>query len=240
MILLGIILLQTAVFAQFNIVGKVKDDLTGNGLSGATVQLKNNSISRTAISAKTGEFTLAEIPAGTYNLTISFVGYGILEKNITVQGKNLDLGQIGLKKEEKSLDEVVIKAKTPPTQQKGDTLQFNASQFKVNPDANVEDLVKKMPGIAVENGVLKAQGENVRKLTLDGKEFFGDDATAALRNLPAEIVDKIQVFDRLSDQAQLTGFDDGNGYKAINITTREDKRNGQFGRVYAGYGTQDR
>ena len=240
LILSGILLLQTAVFAQFNVVGKVKDDLTGNGLSGATVQLKNNSLSRTAISAKTGEFTLAEIPAGSYTLTISFVGYGILEKNITVQGKNLELGQISLKKQEKSLDEVVIKAKTPPAQQKGDTLQFNASQFKVNPDANVEDLVKKMPGIAVENGVLKAQGENVRKLTLDGKEFFGDDATAALRNLPAEIVDKIQVFDRLSDQAQLTGFDDGNGYKAINITTREDKRNGQFGRVYAGYGTQDR
>ncbi|ULQ52654.1 outer membrane beta-barrel protein [Flavihumibacter fluvii] len=240
LIVLSALLVHGAAFAQYIVRGKAQDDLNSIGLSGATIQLKNITLSRSIVSAKTGDFSFTEIPNGSYKLTVSFVGFDVFEKNITVQGKNLELGLISLKKGGKSLDEVVVKATSPPAQQKGDTLQFNASQFKVNPDANVEDLVKKMPGIVVENGTLKAQGETIRKLTVDGKEFFGDDAAAALKNLPAEIVDKIQVFDRLSDQAQLTGFDDGNGYKAINITTREDKRNGQFGRVYAGYGTQDR
>ncbi|MCH5600256.1 outer membrane beta-barrel protein [Niabella ginsengisoli] len=98
-----------------------------------------------------------------------------------------------------------------------------------------------MPGITVDrSGSVTAQGEQVRKVTVDGKDFFGDDATMALKNLPSEVVDKIQVFDRLSDQAQLTGFDDGNSVKAINIVTKSQVTNGQFGRIYAGYGTEDR
>ena len=98
---------------------------------------------------------------------------------------------------------------------KGDTLQYNASQFKVNPDATAEDMVKNYRSVTVDKqGTVTAQGEQVRKVTIDGRDFFGDDATAALRNLPAEIIDKIQVFDRLSDQAQFTGFDDGNTLKS--------------------------
>ncbi len=97
-----------------------------------------------------------------------------------------------------------------------------------------------MPGITVENGTVTAQGEQVRRVTIDGREFFGDDATAAMRNLPAEIIDKIQVFDRLSDQARFTGVDDGNAQRAINIVTKASMRNGQFGRLYAGYGTDSR
>jgi hypothetical protein len=136
---------------------------------------------------------------------------------------------------------VTVTGKTPPTQQKGDTTQYNASQFKVNPDATTEDLIKKMPGITVDkDGTVTALGEQVQKVTVDGRDFFGDDATAALRNLPSEIVDKIQVFDRLSDQAQFTGFDDGNSVKAINIVTKSGIKNGQFGRMYAGYGSDER
>ena len=98
-----------------------------------------------------------------------------------------------------------------------------------------------MPGITVDkNGTVTAQGETVQKVTVDGRDFFGDDATATLRNLPSEIIDKIQVFDKLSDQAQLTGFDDGNTTKSINIVTKANMRNGNFGRMYAGYGTDDR
>ena len=93
---------------------------------------------------------------------------------------------------------VTVTSKTPPAQQKGDTIQFNASQFKVNPDATVEDLVKKMPGVTVaRDGTVTTQGEQVRKVTIDGRDFFGDDASAALKNLPSDVVDKIQVFDRL-------------------------------------------
>ena len=124
--------------------------------------------------------------------------------------------------------------------QKGDTLEYGAAAFKVNPDATGEDLIKKMPGVTVDKaGTVTAQGEQVKKVTVDGREFFGDDATAALRNLPAEVIDKIQVFDRLSDQAQFTGIDDGNSSKSINIVTKANMRNGQFGRLYAGYGTDD-
>ncbi|GAO44936.1 hypothetical protein FPE01S_04_01790 [Flavihumibacter petaseus NBRC 106054] len=225
--------------AQGGLRGRVTDSSSKAPLNGATLELKNSNLTRNTISSKTGEIVLNNIPDGSYKISITFVGFETFEKVVTVAGKTVDIGNIAMKRGER-LEEVVVKAVTPPAQQKGDTVQFNASQFKVNPDANVEDLVKKMPGIQVDGGQVKAQGEQVKKVTIDGREFFGDDATAALRNLPAEVVDKIQVFDRLSDQAQLTGVDDGNGYKAINIVTREDRRNGQFGRVYAGYGTDDR
>ena len=152
-----------------------------------------------------------------------------------------DLGNVLVPKKTTEIAGVTVVSKTPPVQQKGDTAQYNASQYKVNPDATTEDLIKKMPGITVDkDGTVTAQGEQVRKVTIDGRDFFGDDATAALRNLPSEIVDKIQVFDRLSDQAQFTGFDDGNSVKAINIVTKSGIKNGQFGRIYAGYGTDDR
>ncbi|MBZ5858253.1 TonB-dependent receptor [Flavihumibacter profundi] len=238
-LLIGISLQFTAI-AQNSVTGKIQDSINNSPLAGATVHLLNKGFSRTLVSTKNGEFTFSDIPNGSYFLRISFVGFSRIEKPVELRGGNINLGIIQLQKGAKSLEEVVVKANTPPVQQKGDTVQFNANQFKVNPDANVEDLVKKMPGVTVDNGQVKAHGEQVKKVTVDGREFFGDDATAALRNLPAEIVDKVQVFDRLSDQAQLTGIDDGQGYKAINIVTREDRRNGQFGRVYAGYGTEDR
>jgi hypothetical protein len=102
-------------------------------------------------------------------------------------------------------------------------------------------MIKKLPGITVaRDGTVTAMGEQVKKVTVDGKDFFGDDATAALKNLPAEVIDKIQVFDRLSDQAQLTGFDDGNSIKTVNIVTKSGIKNGQFGRIYAGGGTDGR
>jgi hypothetical protein len=159
---------------------------------------------------------------------------------VRIDSANVDLGNVNLPRTSKQLAGVVVTSTIPPAVQKGDTVQFNASQYKVNPDATSEDLVRKIPGITVENGQVKANGENVQRVTIDGRELFGDDATAALRNLPAEVIDKIQVFDRLSDQAQFTGFDDGSTTKGINIITKANMRNGQFGRVFAGYGTDDR
>ena len=105
-------------------------------------------------------------------------------------------------------------------------------QRKTNPDASAENLVTKMPGVTSENGSLKVNGEDVKKVLVDGKPFFGDDPNTAIKNLPAEVVDKIQVFDRMSDQAQFTGFDDGNSEKTINILTKPGKNNGQFGKIY--------
>ena len=116
--------------------------------------------------------------------------------------------------------------KTPtPVVLKADTTEYNAGAFKTNKDANAEDLITKMPGITVQNGTVQAQGENVAKILVDGKEFFGSDPNAALKNLPAEIIEKIQVFDQQSDQAQFTGFDDGTSNKTINIITRLRTKN---------------
>ena len=224
--------------------GKLLDKADESPLASATIRVSaidDTTVKRSTVTRRDGSFEIPDLRAMSYRVQISFVGYGQLTKTIVLNAGNADMGTIYLWKDATVLKDVIIRTTIPPTTQKGDTIQYNASQFKVYPDANVEDLVKKMPGITVDNkGAVTAHGESVQKITIDGREFFGDDATAALRNLPAEIVDKIQVFDRLSDQAQFTGFDDGNTTKAINIISHADMRNGQFGRIYAGYGTDDR
>jgi hypothetical protein len=192
------------------------------------------------LSDSAGRFEFSGLRRDSFKVTISSIGFAAVVRNVQVDTTSIDLGIIPLSRSADVLAGVTVTATVPIAVQKGDTVQINASQFKVNPDASVEDLARKMPGITVENGQVKANGENVQRVTLDGRELFGDDATAALRNLPAEIVDKIQVFDRLSDQAQVTGIDDGNSTKGINIITKANMRNGQFGRVFAGYGTDGR
>lgn len=187
----------------------------------------------------TGAFRFTGINQQAYRLQASYIGFDNVEQVVDLTGETLQLGTLIMNENAQSLQEVVVKAQIPPSQMKGDTLQYNADAFKVNPDATTEDLMKKMPGITVENGQVKAQGENVQQILVDGKPFFGDDPSIAIRNLPAEVVDKIEVLDRLSDQAQLTGFNDGRTTKTINIVTRKNKRKGVFGRLSAGYGTND-
>jgi len=230
--------------------GILTDENEKTPLIGATVKLinrpdslsKDSSVAYTTLTNKDGAFIFENVAPKFYHLSVSSIGLGVFQMTINVKDTTVsDLGTIPISKSAKILDEVTITSAAPPVKQKTDTVEYSASQFKVNPDATVEDLIKKMPGVTVDrSGTVTAQGEQVRKVTVDGKEFFGDDATAALRNLPAEIIDKIQVFDRLSDQSQFTGFDDGNSQKAINVVTKANMRNGQFGRMYAGYGTDDR
>src|SRR5690606_22997227 len=196
---------------------------------------------RETITNNDGEFSFTGVKPGSYILGITSVGYTTVKQGFILKNSDYDFEMIFINKAVETLSAVVISGAQPPVRMKGDTAEYSASQFKVNPDATSEDLIKKMPGVTVDSkGNVTAQGETVRKVTVDGRDFFGDDATATLRNLPAEIIDKIQVFDKLSDQAQLTGFDDGNTTKATNIVTKANMRTGQFGRVYAGYGTDDR
>jgi hypothetical protein len=231
---------------NFTISGKLQDDETKLAVQGATIQLKSKSdsnFSQTSFSDSAGRFRFTELKRDSFTISFTSVGYASLTKTVRIDSADpeiKDLGIVIFPKSAKELAGVTVVGKTPPAQQKGDTLQFNASEFKTNPDASSEDLVRKVPGITVENGEVKAQGETVRRVTLDGRELFGDDATAALRNLPAEVVDKIQVFDRLSDQDRAAGITTGETQKEINIITKANMRNGQFGRVYAGYGTDDR
>lgn len=243
-LLLFFILFSALVQAQtFSIKGVLQDKSDKLPLAGATVRLSiqnDSSVQRNLVSGRDGVFEFKDLAPQTYVLRITSVAHEPDSQVVALTDSSRDLGIIAISKQAKLLEEVTIKAATPPVKQKADTLEYSASAFKVNPDANAEDMVKKMPGVTVDKGTVTAQGEQVRKVTIDGREFFGDDATAALRNLPAQVIDKIQVFDRMSDQAQFTGFDDGSSAKAINIVTRADMRNGQFGRLFAGYGTDDR
>jgi hypothetical protein len=241
-VLLAIIISGT-LQAQ-TVKGRLLDLVENKPLTGATLSLtaiKDSTRKFNQLSDNNGNFLFSNIPTDSFFLQVSSVGYENFKMIVGVKDTAVNLGNVLIPKSTIQLGEVTLTSRTPPTTQKGDTTQFSAGQFKVNPDANVEDLIKKMPGITVDrDGTVTAQGEQVRKVTIDGRDFFGDDASAALRNLPSEIVDKIQVFDRLSEQAQLTGVDDGNSTRAINIITKAGMRNGQFGRVYAGYGTDER
>ncbi|HEX2606823.1 MAG TPA: TonB-dependent receptor [Flavisolibacter sp.] len=226
-----------------SIRGTVSDQQNRAPLSGATIRLSSttdSAFSRSAISDSAGAFIFTALTKDSFRLTISFVGYNPISRGIRLDSTDVTLDIAAVPNSSQELATVVIRSTSAPVTQKGDTLQVSANQFKVNPDASGEDLIRKVPGVTIENGQVKAQGENVQKVTIDGRELFGDDATAALRNLPAEVIDKIQIFDRLSDQAQFTGFDDGNTSKSINIVTKANMRNGQFGRVFAGYGTDER
>jgi len=239
----GMIFCLADTIAQgYTIQGSLKDKQLGSRVQSATVRLQSvtdTTNSRTTVSDSLGTFRFLNVSPDTLNLIFTTVGYALVTKGVRVDSTDLNV-VVEIDREAGVLAGVVVTATTSPVTQKGDTVQYNASQFKVNPDATVEELARKMPGVTIENGQVMANGEAVQKVTLDGRELFGDDATAALRNLPAEIVDKIQVFDRLSDQAQFTGVDDGNSQKGINIVTKASMRNGQFGRVYAGYGTDSR
>lgn len=235
----------TISFAQTaGIKGTIRDNADSSLITGATVELllqSDSSLVKSVLADNTARFTISELAADSFIVKVTSIGYQEYISFITLKDAVRDLGVLKLNKQGKDLSVVTIIAKASPVIQKGDTSQFSASQYKVNPDATTEDLIKKMPGITVDkDGTVTAQGEQVKKITIDGKDFFGDDASAALKNLPSEVVDKIQVFDKLSDQAQLTGFDDGNSQKAINIVTKTGIKNGQFGRAYVGYGTDNR
>jgi hypothetical protein len=190
-----------------------------------------------------GFFRLRLQNPGKYRLTANAEGYNTLSDVFTFNdaGESYDLRILVMKKNDTGkIKEVLIVSDASPIRLKGDTTEHSASSYKTNPDATAEDLVGKMPGITTSNGQVQAQGENVKQVLVDGRPFFGDDPASVLRNLPAEVIDKIQVFDRKSDQAQVTGFDDGNTSKTINIITRQQFRNGSFGRANGGIGTEDR
>ncbi len=223
--------------------GRVTDKNDNSSLFGVTVLLINarDSTQRSGTTTDAdGKFAFPNLSRGAYRLRLSYIGYNTEQVQIRPFNSVQDLGTLQLSSNSRNLKEVTVKGMQERVEQKADTLIYNADAYKVTKDANVEDLVTKMPGITVENGTIKAQGQDVKRVLVDGREFFGDDASLALKNLPSEVVDKIQVFDRLSDQAQFTGFDDGNAERTINITTRNGKNNGQFGKVYAGYGTDNR
>ncbi len=208
---------------------------------GANVILENPRTEKAfgVVADVNGNFSIPNVTAGFYKLKVSFIGYKVLMRNMRVT-ESMNIGQLKLQVDQTLLDEAQVVAIQERVRQIGDTTQYNADAYKVNPDASAQDLITKMPGVVIQDGKVQAQGEEVKKVLVDGKEFFSNDPTLALQSLPAEIIDKIQVYDQKSEQSQFTGFDDGNSLKTINIMTKAGKNNGQFGKMYAGYGTDDR
>jgi hypothetical protein len=246
-VLLILLFSLCAVIAKsqnISLKGKVADANDKSPVVAATVKLvsvRDSAQVKLVVTDKNGNFVFNNLNTGGYRLFISFSGYEKIEQRVNLQASNITPLNFSISKVVTSLSDVTVVAKAAPARQKGDTTEYSANQFKVNPDATAEDMIKKLPGVTIaKDGTVTALGEQVRKVTVDGKDFFGDDATAALKNLPASVIDKIQVFDRLSDQAQLTGFDDGNSVKTVNIVTKSGIKNGQFGRIYAGAGTDSR
>lgn len=219
------------------ISGIVRDGRDNQALIAANVIATNISTGemKSAVTDLDGRFQIEQVPQGSYQLELSYVGYQAFSKQVEKGAASLDLGVIRMKSGV-TLDELQVKGEVVPVQQKGDTMVYNAAAYKTLPDASAEDLIGKMPTVVVQDGKVQAQGEDVKKVLVDGKLFFGNDPTAALRNLPSEVIDKIEIFDEQSEQAKFTGFEDGETSKTINIVTKTSTRNGQFGKIFGGYG----
>lgn len=232
----------TVLAAQQSVSGTVLDLLSGEALIGVNVQLQNAAGETVAGNStdEDGRFRLSAA-AGTYELLFSYIGYKSQQRSIEIpRRQGLDMGTISLRPDATQLEEVMVKEQAIRAEQQGDTTSYNADAYKTNPEASAQDLLEKMPGVNVQNGQVQAQGEQVRRVLVDGKPFFDNDVNAALRNLPAEMIQKIQVFDQESEQAQFTGFSSGETTKTINIVTKPGAKVGQFGKLYAGYGTDGR
>jgi uncharacterized membrane protein YgcG len=241
--LISCIFLTAALSAQTTstLRGKLIDSLNKQSLKDASITALNgtdSSLEVFTLARQDGSFSLANIPFGLMIIQIKFQGYEPFSKKITFSKTNqvVDLGTVFMKTASNDLGNVTVTQSA--IQMKKDTVEFTASAFKTKPNAVAEDLIRKMPGMEVaKDGSIKSQGEAVQRVLVNGKRFFGDDPKMATKNLPPDVIDKIQVFDDQSDQSKFTGFDDGNRVKTINITTRKDMRKGTFGKAVIGAGT---
>jgi hypothetical protein len=228
------------------IQGVAVDSVSGRPLRTASVSLlraRDSAYVMGTITDGDGRFRLRNVSTGSYRILVTFVGYRNASRRVTVTGQTpvLAVDSIRLSEQVNVLNEVVIQQERAPVSVKGDTLEFNANSFKTQPNAVVEDLLRKLPGVEVSrDGTIKAQGQTVNRVLVDGKPFFGNDAKIATRNLNADIVDKVQLYDQQSDQSQFSGMDDGNRERTINLTIKRDKRKGYFGQNALGAGTDSR
>ncbi|HEX2606242.1 MAG TPA: outer membrane beta-barrel family protein [Flavisolibacter sp.] len=225
--------------------GTLQDSLTGTPLTDATVsivRLKDSSLISFTLTDRNGRFEIKNIEAGAYSLIASFTSLITTRRKFTITPEQplIEFDLIRMDRNYKALDEVVVKDEAP-VKVKGDTIAYNADAFKTKPNATVEDLLKKLPGVQVDkDGTVKAQGEQVQKVYVDGKEFFNNDPKLATKNITADMVDQVEVYDDMSEQAKFNKIDDGSRSKAINLKLKKDKKKGLFGKAYAGYGTEQR
>lgn len=242
----GLILVLTSftLNAQNVTIKGIVEDTLGNALIGSTVLLMEASdstmvkFSRTALD---GSFIFKKVQTGNYIVKTTYTGY--IPKTVSVPSntKKVDLGKIRMKELSEELMAVVIKAAKAPIKMRGDTIEYDASTFKVPEGSSVEELLKQLPGLEIEqDGSIQADGKNVDRVTVDGKKFFGSDPKAATKNLPAEGISKVQVFDTKTEAAKATGSNIPSDSKTLNLELKDGYKKGMFGRVTAGIGTEDR
>ncbi len=237
-LLLTILCLAATVgYAQqtFTLRGTVLDAGDNSPMVGALIMVDSTRHVTTDIY---GAFSVPNVPAKEVNLVITFLGYSTITRTVAVSRSTNNLGTIRMTEEGNLIDKVVVEARSTMAVQKGDTTQYNASAFKTNPDADAADLASKMPGITISDGQVQSQGESVMRAYVDGKLSFGDDVMAVLRNLPADAVESIQMFDELSDEAKFLGYDDGRTTRALNIVTKHKSNRSYMGRIEAGIGSE--
>ncbi len=233
------------IFAQSSVRGVINDTINKQKLQNASVLLlhaRDSILYKFTRSNATGAFSFPKVDTGRYKLLVTENAYADYVDDVIVKDAgDINLGQIELTLKANILQEVVVQQKIAAMRMKGDTLEYAADSFKVREGASVEEMLKKLPGIQVDkDGKITAQGETVQKVYVDGEEFFGDDPTLATRNIQADAIDKVQVFDKKSDQATFTGIDDGEKTKSINLKLKDSKKNGYFGKLDLSSNFKDR
>lgn len=248
-LLLILIIVSGTAFAQqgsVDISGIVVEQGNNEPIEQATVRLlsvKDSTLIRGVASNRNGSFTLKNVKAGNYLLHISFVGFDPLYQPLRITGKAdpVNVGKLELSDGAIQLGEAVVIGKAAEVVVRNDTIEYNADSYKVAEGSVLEDLLKKMPGVEISSdGKITVNGKEVKKVMVDGKEFFSDDPKVASKNLPSKMIEKVQVLDKKSDMAMMTGFDDGNEETVINLTVKPGMKQGWFGNAFAGYGSQQR
>lgn len=223
---------------------RVGDRTTREAVIGAVAELRSRSDSLAAplytASGSDGRGSFQRVPAGDYRLTVTSLGYDSLHRDLRVAAAEVILDSLWLTPRAEAIDDVVIETPALRSSVHGDTLSYHAAAYKVAFGADAGSLLAKMPGLEIADGGIAAQGRNIRRVYVDGREFFGNDVLSAIRNIPADMIESIDIFNTQSDQSEFTGVDTGEGFTALNIVTRPDKRRGAFGRLYGAYGIPDK
>lgn len=227
----------------FSLRGKVLDE-NSDPMMQASVRVlaaADSALVKGVLTNENGNFSISGLKNGNYIVEVSFVGYDPVTRDVQIKGADQRLGTINMNTAALMLAEAQVVGVRTPVKVMQDTVEYNADAYRTQPNAVVEDLLKRLPGVEVDSeGKITANGKEVSKILIDGKEFFSDDPTVASRNLPVDMVDKLQVVDRKSDLARITGVDDGEEETVINLTVKKGMNNGWFGNAEAGYGTGKR
>ncbi len=223
---------------------RVADRATRDAVVGAVAELRSRTDTAAAALYTTsdidGRGLFPRVPRGEYRLTVTSLGYDSLRTDLRVGTTAVALDSLWLVPRAEAIDDVVVEVPALRSSVRGDTLSYRASAYKVSFGSDAGSLISKMPGLEIADGAIEAQGRSVQRVYVDGREFFGNDVMSAVRNIPADMIESIDIYNTQSDQSEFTGVDTGEGVTALNIVTLPDKRRGAFGRVFGAYGIPDK